>query len=71
MVKPKQVGHLVLNVSDVGASTKFYTEILALTLRCNGRTGRRLFSPAGRFTTTWRCFRRRRRRRPRARGISV
>jgi catechol 2,3-dioxygenase len=28
MVKPKRIGHLVLNVRDVAASEKFYTEIL-------------------------------------------
>ena len=32
MVKPKQVGHLVINVSDVAASTKFYTEILGFNI---------------------------------------
>ena len=32
MVKPKQVGHLVINVSDVAASTKFYTEILGFEI---------------------------------------
>ena len=32
MVKPKQVGHLVLNVSDVEASTKFYTDILGFEI---------------------------------------
>ncbi len=28
MGNPRQVGHLVLNVKDVEASTKFYTEVL-------------------------------------------
>ena len=28
MVKPKRVGHVVLNVSNVEESTKFYTEVL-------------------------------------------
>jgi catechol 2,3-dioxygenase len=32
MVKPKQVGHLVINVTDVDASTKFYTEILGFDI---------------------------------------
>ncbi len=32
MVKPKQVGHLVINVRDVAASTKFYTEILGFEI---------------------------------------
>ncbi len=28
MAKPKRIGHLVINVKDVDASTKFYTEVL-------------------------------------------
>ena len=28
MIRPKRIGHLVLNVKDVEASEKFYTEIL-------------------------------------------
>ena len=32
MVKPKQVGHLVINVSDVEASTRFYTDILGFEI---------------------------------------
>ena len=32
MVKPKQVGHLVINVSNVEASTKFYTDILGFEI---------------------------------------
>ena len=32
MSKPKRVGHLVLNVRDVEASTKFYTEILGFEI---------------------------------------
>jgi catechol 2,3-dioxygenase len=32
MAKPKRVGHLVLNVKDVEASTKFYTEILGFDI---------------------------------------
>ena len=28
MIRPKRVGHLVLNVGDLEAATKFYTEIL-------------------------------------------
>ena len=28
MAKPKRIGHLVLNVKDLAASTKFYTDIL-------------------------------------------
>ena len=30
MVKPKRVGHLVLNVKDQTKSTKFYTEVLGV-----------------------------------------
>jgi catechol 2,3-dioxygenase-like lactoylglutathione lyase family enzyme len=26
MAKPKRVGHIVLNVKDLAASTKFYTD---------------------------------------------
>lgn len=32
MAKPIRVGHLVLNVKDVEASTKFYTEILGFEI---------------------------------------
>lgn len=32
MVKPKRIGHLVLNVRDVEASEKFYTEILGFEI---------------------------------------
>ena len=32
MSKPKRVGHLVLNVRDVEASTRFYTEILGFEI---------------------------------------
>ena len=32
MTKPKRVGHLVLNVRDVEASTRFYTEILGFEI---------------------------------------
>jgi len=28
MARPKRIGHLVINVKDVPASTKFYTEVL-------------------------------------------
>lgn len=28
MAKPKRIGHLVLNVKDVDASTRFYTEVM-------------------------------------------
>jgi catechol 2,3-dioxygenase len=32
MVKPKRIGHLVLNVRDVEVSEKFYTEILGFEI---------------------------------------
>ena len=32
MVHPKRVGHLVLNVKDVVASTKFYTEVIGFEI---------------------------------------
>ena len=32
MVKPKRVGHLVVNVKDQDASTKFYTEVLGFEI---------------------------------------
>ena len=32
MVTPKRVGHLVLNVKDQDASTKFYTEVLGFEI---------------------------------------
>ena len=35
MATPKRIGHLVLNVKDVEASTKFYTESWDLRPRCS------------------------------------
>ena len=32
MAKPKRIGHLVINVKDVDASTKFYTEVLGFEI---------------------------------------
>ena len=32
MAQPKRVGHLVVNVSDQDASTKFYTEVLGFEI---------------------------------------
>ena len=32
MVKPRRVGHLVLNVQDVDTSVKFYTEVLGFEI---------------------------------------
>ena len=43
MAKPIRVGHLVLNVKDLEASTKFYTDILGFEI---SRT-----TPAGTFLT--------------------
>ena len=39
MAKPKRVGHLVLNVKDLDASTKFYTEILGFEISLSRSTG--------------------------------
>ena len=47
MVKPKQVGHVVLNVSDVAASTKFYTEILGFDIAVQRPDGSATFLTCG------------------------
>ncbi len=39
MAKPKRVGHLVLNVKDLEASTKFYTEVLGFEISLSRNTG--------------------------------
>ena len=39
MAKPIRVGHLVLNVRDVEASTKFYTEFLGFEISRQGEQG--------------------------------
>ncbi len=39
MAKPMRVGHLVLNVKDVEASTKFYTEVLGFDIAIQRPTG--------------------------------
>ena len=39
MAKPKRVGHLVLNVKDLSASTKFYTEIMGFQISRSRETG--------------------------------
>ncbi len=39
MANPKRVGHLVLNVKDLTASTKFYTEILGFQISRSRETG--------------------------------
>ena len=39
MAKPKRVGHLGLNVKDLAASTKFYTEIMGFQISRSRETG--------------------------------
>jgi len=39
MAKPKRIGHLVLNVKDLEASTKFYTDILGFQVSRQRETG--------------------------------
>ncbi len=39
MAKPKRVGHLVLNVKDLDASTKFYTDVLGFEISLSRPTG--------------------------------
>ena len=46
MVKPKQLGHLVLRVRDVERSEKFYTENLGLSVTTK-RPGVMTFLSAG------------------------
>ena len=45
MVKPKQLGHLVLRVRDVEASEKWYTDVLGLHTT-NKRAGKMIFMSA-------------------------
>lgn len=45
MVKPKQLGHLVLRVRDVDASEKWYSEVLGLHTT-NKRSGEMIFMSA-------------------------
>ena len=47
MLKPKRVGHLVLNVRDQGASAKFYTEVLGFEIAVE-RPGFGVFLTCGR-----------------------
>ncbi len=47
MVKPKRIGHLVLNVRDVEASEKFYTELLGFEISM--RRPKRTFLTCGRI----------------------
>ena len=46
MVKPKQLGHLVIRVRDLERSEKFYTSVLGLKVT-NKRPGRMVFMSAG------------------------
>ena len=39
MAKPKRIGHLVLNVKNLEASTKFYTDILGFQVSRQRETG--------------------------------
>ena len=55
MARPKRVGHIVLNVKDLAASTKFYTEILGFQVSRQRETG--TFLTCGRFTMTSPCSR--------------
>ena len=48
MPSPRRVGHLVLNVSDQVASTKFYTEVLGFEISVD-RPGFGTFLTCGRF----------------------
>ena len=48
MAKPKRVGHLVLNVKDQTASTKFYTEVLGFEVS-KERTGFGTFLTCGKI----------------------
>ncbi len=46
MVKPKQLGHLVIRVRDLEASERFYTDVLGLHVT-NKRPGSMTFMSAG------------------------
>ena len=47
MVKPKRIGHLVLNVSDVEASEKFYTDLLGFEIATKRPDGSATFLTCG------------------------
>lgn len=47
MVRPKRVGHLVLNVKDVDASAKFYTEVLGFEISVARPDGSATFLTCG------------------------
>ena len=49
MAKPKRIGHLVLNVKDVEASTKFYTEILGFEISPQRPDGSGTFLTCGKI----------------------
>jgi catechol-2,3-dioxygenase len=49
MAKPKRIGHLVLNVKDVEASTKFYSEILGFEISLQRPDGSGTFLTCGRI----------------------
>ena len=46
MVKPRQLGHLVLRVRDLERSEQFYTDVLGLCVT-NKRSGKMVFMSAG------------------------
>ena len=48
MAKPKRIGHLVINVKDVDASTKFYTDVLGFEIALE-RPGFGTFLTCGRI----------------------
>ena len=48
MAKPKRIGHLVINVKDVDASTKFYTDVLGFEVALE-RPGFGTFLTCGRI----------------------
>ena len=41
MAKPKRIGHLVINVKDQDASTRFYTEVLGFEIAVERRASAR------------------------------
>jgi len=47
MGKPRKVGHLVLNVKDVEASTRFYTEVLGFDIAVQRPDGSGTFLTCG------------------------
>ena len=47
MFKPKRIGHLVLNVKDVQASTEFYTDVLGFEVAVQRPDGSATFLTCG------------------------